>query len=140
MDARDIMTKNPAYIRPEAAASAAIDLLNELDVRHLPVVENEELVGIISDRDIKSFSAPELERASSAQSGFSLSQRLNQNVSNLMSAPTFFVNPETSIIEVIDIMLDQKISAVPVVDLDNKLVGIVSYIDILREAGKVLGP
>ena len=138
MAVSDIMSKNPVHIGPKASVFAAINLLNQMDVRHLPVVENGELKGIISDRDLKAFSASELEQAQLAQSNFDLSLRLKQAVSDIMDGNVFFVNPESPINEVIDIMLDQKIGAVPVVDLDNTLVGIVSYVDILKQAATKL--
>jgi CBS domain-containing protein len=138
MNICDIMTKHPAHIGPNASIFAALNLLKDLDVRHLPVVENGQLVGIISDKDLKSLSAQELERASLDSTNFDLTSVLQQPVSDFMSGNIFFVSPEAPIAEAIDIMLDQRIGAVPVVDLDNSLVGVVSYVDILRAATKVL--
>jgi CBS domain-containing protein len=138
MVVRDIMTKSPVHVAPNASVFAALNLLNDLDVRHLPVVVNGELRGIISDRDLRSLSAPELERAAQAESQFDLNKKLKQCVADLMNPTVFFVGPESLLTEAIDIMLDQKIGAIPVVDSDNTLVGIVSYVDILREAAKVL--
>ncbi len=132
------MTKNPAYIGTSASIFDALNLLNDLDVRHLPVVENGQLKGIISDRDMRSFSASELEKAKMAGSVLNLSSKLSEGVSNYMSGSVFFVNPESPITEVIEIMLDQKVGAIPVIDTDNTLVGIVSYMDIIKVAEKIL--
>jgi len=138
MRVEEIMTRHPVYIRSDANVFAALTMLRDLDVRHLPVVDGDELVGIISDRDLTSFSAAELEKASVIDSPSDLTLRLKQSIAHLMSPTIFFVNPESSVTEAIDIMLDQKIGAIPVVDVDNSLVGIVTYFDVLKEAGKIL--
>lgn len=134
MNIQDIMTKHPAHIGPDASIYAALNLLKDLDVRHLPVLENGQLVGILSDKDIQSLSAQELKRASQAETDFDLSSVLQQPVSDFMSGNIFFVYPESPIAEAIDIMLDQRVGAVPVIDSDNSLVGLVSYVDIIRAA------
>ncbi|HXW54070.1 MAG TPA: CBS domain-containing protein [Myxococcota bacterium] len=138
MNVEDIMTRHPAHIGSDASVFAALNLLKELDVRHLPVVDAGELVGMISDRDLQSLSPTELDEANLANSTFDLTIRLKQRVANLMNPNVFFVNPESPVAEVIDLMLDHRVGAIPVVDLDNSLVGIVSYFDILRAAGRAL--
>jgi acetoin utilization protein AcuB len=138
MRASDIMSKHPAHISSDATVFAALELLRNLDVRHLPVVDAGELKGMLSDRDLRSFSAAEVKEAELAHSILDLSVKFGQRVANLMNPTVFFVNPEAPLREVIDLMLDHNVGAIPVVDLDNSLVGIVSYFDVLKEAGKVL--
>lgn len=134
MNIQDIMTRHPAHIGPDASIFAALNLLKDLDVRHLPVVENGQLVGILSDKDLQALSPQELKRALLAETNFDLTSVLEQPVSDFMSGNIFFVYPEASIAEAIDIMLDQQIGAVPVVNSENTLVGLVSYVDIIRAA------
>jgi acetoin utilization protein AcuB len=138
MVVQDIMARNPIHIGPTASVFAALSLLNDLDVRHLIVMENGELKGIISDRDLRSFSASEMNRLAVAESLTDLSTKLKQRVSEFMNPNVFFVDPESPLSDAIAIMLDHKVGAVPVVDPDMRVTGIVSYIDILREASKVL--
>lgn len=134
----DIMSKNPAHIGPTASIFSALNLLKDLDVRHLLIMENGELVGILSDRDIRALSAADREAAKIASTNFDLSQALKRPVSEFMSTDVFYVEPETLIQEAIDIMLDQNVGAIPVVNADNSLVGIVSYVDILKAASSIL--
>ena len=47
-------------------------------------------------------------------------------------------SPRLQVVEIIDLMTENRIGAVPVVDNDSQLAGIVSYVDVLRAAGKVL--
>ena len=52
MIARDLMTPNPLTVTPQASIAEAWDVMRELAVRHVPVVEDGALVGMLSDRDL----------------------------------------------------------------------------------------
>jgi predicted transcriptional regulator len=52
MRARDLMTPNPVTVAPQARIAEAWDLMRELEIRHIPVVANGALVGMLSDRDL----------------------------------------------------------------------------------------
>jgi CBS domain-containing protein len=123
----EIMTRDPTAIRPGTTVAEALRTLRQLDVRHLPVVnEDRELVGMISDRDLRGLPLEiELEGHRSVP--------LDTKVSELMSSDVLQVEEETSLLEAIDLMLDEKVGALPVVDDRGVLVGIVSYVDLLRE-------
>jgi acetoin utilization protein AcuB len=131
------MTRNPEHIEAGEPVQEAVNKLFELDVRHLPVVdEYGELVGIISDRDVREFSQPYDAQYENLGPN---NEREATPVNNIMEPGVISVHPEDDVTEVIDLMIDHKIGAVPVVDaLDSSLVGIVSYVDILREAAEVL--
>ena len=125
---KDIMTENPVTATELMSVAEALGLLYELDVRHLPVVRGRELVGIISDRDLRSFSAVGEEEAIDAVEGARAS-----NVGNFMNTSPVKVDPETNIREVVELMLLHRVGAIPVADLDTgDLIGIVSYVDLLR--------
>lgn len=130
MNVQDVMTENPSTVRASTPVGDVAELLTELDVRHLPVMEGDTLVGIISDRDLRSVSSPRL----LDQEGLDdLKARYDQPISELMVHDVIKVYPETEIVEVIDIMLESKVGAIPVVDASTgDLVGIVSYVDVLR--------
>lgn len=49
----EIMTENPAFLRPEDSAAQAMNTMQEMKIRHLPVVEDERVVGIVSIRDLR---------------------------------------------------------------------------------------
>jgi len=125
---KDIMTENPATATELMSVAEALGMLYELDVRHLPVVRGRELVGIISDRDLKGFSgAPDDEAMEAVESARSAT------VGNFMNTSTVKVDPETNVREVLELMLLHRVGALPVADLDTgDLLGIVSYIDLLR--------
>ncbi len=133
---KDIMTENPATATELMSVAEALGLLYELDVRHLPVVRGRELVGIISDRDLRSFSGAQDDEAMEA-----VESARSANVGNFMNTSTVKVDPETNVREVLELMLLHRIGAIPVADLDTgDLLGIVSYIDLLRVLQETLDP
>jgi acetoin utilization protein AcuB len=131
LTAHDLMTEDPKTISTNATLHQAVWLLQSLDVRHLPVVDEDgTLVGMLSDRDVRGLAIPEF--VGTEYIG-KIQMALQAPVSSMMSSNVISVNVEADAAEIIDLMLDQKIGAVPVLDADGTLVGIVSYMDILRE-------
>ncbi len=131
MTARDLMTEDPITLTPHDRARDAIDLQLEHDIRHIPVVdERGKLLGMLSDRDLRDATLPlwsSFERPVEAKAA------LEQPVSEIMQTDILMVGSEDEIGDVIEILLDHKIGAVPVVeDGSTTLVGIISYVDILR--------
>jgi acetoin utilization protein AcuB len=129
MIARDVMTPNPTTVSPHARVAAVWDLMRELDVRHVPVVHNGELVGIVSDRDVAWL---DVARLLTAEGADGLQRQLATPVIEVMSSNVISVDPDTELSDVIGLMLEHKIGAVPVVSAGTaEIVGIVSYIDVL---------
>jgi acetoin utilization protein AcuB len=124
----EIMSAQPFAVKASESIGSVMRKLAEADVRHFPVVEAGVLVGIVSDRDLRSFAPTALVQME--HSG-EIQRMLAQPVSSVMSSDLVTVDPETDIVDVIDIMLEQKVGAVPVVEVDgDKLLGIVSYMDV----------
>ena len=136
MLAKDTMTENPVTATELMSVAEALGLLYELDVRHLPVVRGRELVGIISDRDLRSFSEDTEDEAIEA-----VENARSSTVGNFMNTSPVKVDPETGIREVVELMLLHRVGAIPVADLDTgDLLGIVSYVDLLRVLQETLEP
>lgn len=130
MFVHEIMTKEPVCIEVTCSIREAIHQLMQLDVRHLPVLERGRLVGFLSDRDLRAISATAFELE-----GGVLRQKLDRSVKDLMANDVLTVEPDSDVGEIIDLMIDNKIGALPVVDPnEDRLVGIVSYVDVLRAA------
>src|SRR3974390_749581 len=128
--AQDLMTENPMTISPDATVREAARLLYSLDVRHLPVVDEEgALVGMLSDRDLRGLANPV---TLAQKDDEDLQVVLGGSVATLMSSDVLSVELEDDAAEIVDLMLEYKVGAVPVVDSEGLLVGIVSYMDVLR--------
>jgi CBS domain-containing protein len=132
LTAADIMTRNPVVVDRTATVQDVADLMYGAAVRHVPVVEQGTLVGLVSDRDLRSYLLPRAEqiiRAADARA------RLEANVSLVMRTDMLTVSPETPVAAIIDLLLQEHIGAVPVQhSASQALLGIVSYIDVLRVA------
>lgn len=130
MRVADVMTENPVTTAPSVLAGDAAEMLREASIRHLPVVEGEVLVGMLSDRDVRSLVAPRLLDGDALEQ---LKARYESPVSELMAVDPVTVHPEMDLGECIDAMLEHEVGALPVVDPSaGRLRGIVSYVDLLR--------
>lgn len=137
MIAEDIMTQDPMTADARMKVRDAIQILQTLEIRHLPVLNNDgTLLGMVSDRDLRSSEIP-----------FTLSDRLgdrekallDQPITTVMSSDVVSVGPEAAVSELIDLMLENKVGALPIVEEETgDLLGIVSYVDVLRELRRTL--
>lgn len=132
MTAADIMTETVRAVRPDEPVAAALDLLQSSESRHLPVVDDGgALVGLLSDRDLRAllgwYDSDEetLQRAQASEAA-------QRPVSDIMTRNVLTLGLDDDVEDIIEHLLDEKVGALPVVDEDEKLVGIVSYIDVLR--------
>lgn len=131
MKVKDIMTADPITVTQLHTVRDALGLMLEYNVRHLPVQEEGILVGMLSDRDIRQCAIP-LEEEAEIQSSH---LRLDIKVSEIMTRKFYTLNQDDSIRKAIELIIEERISGVPVVsDAQNTIVGILSYIDILEEA------
>jgi len=100
----------------------ALGLLMELRVRHLPVVsKGNKLEGILSEEQMLDADGPESE------------------VSSLLGAEPIFVLPDAHVFEVTRVMLDSELTTIPVLDADNKYVGLVRRHDLFEWFARLLG-
>lgn len=130
--AADVMTENPVTIRATSSVGEAARLLDRLAIRHLPVIDAEgEVVGMISDRDLRG--APAAADEELAPSVPPASAR----VADVMSTDVIAAAPDDDLIAIAQMMVDGRVGAVPIVDNDGGLCGIVSYVDILRSLAGV---
>lgn len=130
MVVRQVMSRRLEYVETTHRLGDVVAKCKELQIRHLPVLKGGDLIGIISDRDIASVTRGiDLLPPNEAEA------LLDRPVADFMSGGVVSVDEDTDLGEVIDLLIDQRIGAVPVVDPHSGNVrGIVSYIDILRVA------
>jgi CBS domain-containing protein len=127
MKVADVMTEEPLVIAAAETVGQADELMSEHNIRQIPVVDGQDLVGIVTDRDIRSFLSGSLLGDPEARE-----QALHTPVRDVMTTEPVFVSPNDDLEEVVELMIEQKIGGIPVVDEAEGLVGIVTYIDLLR--------
>lgn len=126
--ARTLMTADPETISAQSHLLEAVSRMAELDLRHLPVVDSSgKLVGMISDRDVRTAIGSPAEALRSR--GFEDSEGLT--VASVMAEDPLCVELDTPVREIATLIATEKIGAVPVVDENENVVGIVSYVDLL---------
>lgn len=122
-------------LAPGDSLEAAFEQCHDWRIRHIPVLEDEELIGIVSDRDVRMA----LGRAMVADA---IAQRDGQmqiddiRVGDLMSRDVVTIDPKDMLSECVPLMLGHRISALPV-SVDGMLLGIVTRTDILEHYSRV---
>jgi acetoin utilization protein AcuB len=136
MIARELMTPDPLTVTPQASIAEVWDLMREADVRHIPVVQADALVGMVSDRDL---GRVDIARLLNVEGAGALRDELATPIVRVMTSQVIAVGPEADIGEVIELLIEHKIGAVPVVQEETReVLGIISYVDVLRALQGVL--
>lgn len=124
----DWMIVEPKTVEPETPVLEAEWIMQEGGFRHLPVMHQDRLVGIISDRDLRGVTAPSATTLSRYELNYLVSRT---SVSRIMNAPVVTIAPDDRIEDAALAMVDHKISCLPVVD-GARLVGILTMTDLLH--------
>lgn len=115
---QDIMTRDVQTISPQDTVQRAAQLMDELNVGAIPVLDGDQLVGMITDRDITVRSVAVGQNPTSTQ------------VADVMSTDVRTCTADQSVEEVLDTMGDIQIRRIPVLDDQSKVIGIVSLGDV----------
>lgn len=130
MTVRDIMSSSVETATPNETVLDAQNRFRESGFHHLPVVDGERLLGIVSDRDVLRAAGPSLGlTAYDDDAGPNVDRTLRE----IMSPYTLTADPTMSVEEAADTMLRNDVSSLPVLD-EGRLVGIVTTADVLRMA------
>lgn len=130
MIVQQVMSSELRTIKKESSVRLAMKLLVLEDIRHLPVVEDGRLVGIVSERDLRPLLAGVLEKIERPDD---VERRLSQPISKVMTTDVLAVHPETRLVDAVEMMVENRVGALPVIEGNtSKLVGILSYVDVLR--------
>jgi CBS domain-containing protein len=123
------MTKNVVTTRRQTSISSAHQIMRENNVRRLPVVEDGKLVGIITIGDVREASPSDATTLSIWELNYLWAQL---TVEKVMTRSVFTVKAETPILDAAEMMLEHKVSGLPVVNDAGVLTGIITESDIFR--------
>jgi acetoin utilization protein AcuB len=126
---QDWMTRNVITVTPFTGLFDAYNLLMENRIRRLPVLEDGHLVGILTDSDIMDIRPSSLNSLSGLEMSYFFAQL---KVGEAMTVDPMTVGPDETIGQAASIMLEEKISSLPVIDDNERLVGIITESDIFR--------
>ncbi len=129
------MTADPISIDKDMSIIRAAERMKEAGVRRFPVVHNDELIGMVTDRDLRSASPSQVVSFDKAERKLmpELYDLLaNIKVGEIMKSDVVTVSPEQSVVKAAETMLKYHISGLPVVDSRKGLVGIITESDIFK--------
>lgn len=122
MKVRQVMTADVYTVRPDASIFDIAELMRDEDIGAVPVVEDNKLIGMVTDRDIVVRALADSKDPSSATARSVMTNRL------------LYCFDDQSVEEVLDNMGDRQVRRMPVVDRDKRLVGVVSIGDLSSAA------
>ena len=125
---RHIMSTAPLTVAPDVSVHQAHSLMQARQIRHLPVLDEGRLVGLVSDRDIRLV----LPSPATSLAGWEVRHLLaTLTVGEIMTRFVVTTTPDTPVAEAVRRLLGHKIGALPVVE-DCHVVGILTHTDVLR--------
>jgi acetoin utilization protein AcuB len=125
---QDIMTGSVITISPDASLQTAYETMQEKGIRHLPVLESEKLVGVITDRDLR------LATSALASTPFVPGAK----VAAIMCKFPFTADPADPVEDAARLMREKKIGCLPITQGD-RLVGIITGLDLLDALMRMTG-
>jgi CBS domain-containing protein len=118
----EVMTARPRSVTPETPVTQVAELMEAEDVGAIPVVEGDRLVGMITDRDIvvRAIAKGKDPRGMPA--------------AEVSTRELVTVDPDDDLSDALQLMAQHQVRRLPVVEDDNRLVGVISQADIALEA------
>ena len=132
---KEYMTSNPVSVDEDCSILEAAELMKKRNIRRFPVVRADELMGIVTDRDLRSaapsqvvsFDAQERELMPELHSLLS-----GITIKEVMSREVITIHPEQTIVAAAQLMLEHRMSGIPVVGSQGQLLGIITETDIFK--------
>ncbi|HWP58611.1 MAG TPA: CBS domain-containing protein [Candidatus Acidoferrales bacterium] len=129
---REIMMSHPVTLGPDDTLETANDLITLGRIRHVPILENGRLVGILSQRQLL---GPCVGIMLGVKGKTKKALLKSFRVKELMCSPVFTISPEATLKEAARLMAEKRIGCLPVVD-GSQLVGLITVTDILRHVAE----
>lgn len=129
MNIEKIMSKRVVSVKMDDTLASVKDIFENTRFHHLLVIEKGKLLGVISDRDYLKAISPNLGLASETPRD---TATLNKRVHQIMTRKLITTHPDSDVLDAVSLFNQHSISCLPVIDDDNKVVGILSWRDMFR--------
>ncbi|MCL4503916.1 MAG: CBS and ACT domain-containing protein [Deltaproteobacteria bacterium] len=136
MPVQDYMSKDLITINEDTSIMKASKLMKQKGIKHLPIMRKGRLMGIVSDRVLKEATPSKATTLDIHEMYYLLDQI---KVKSLMPKRLYTIGPEQTVEKAAAVMLKHDISALPVVDQEGNLEGIISKGDIFRAFVSISG-
>ncbi|MDO4635049.1 MAG: CBS domain-containing protein [Streptococcus sp.] len=135
MPVKDFMTKKVVFISPETTVAHATDIMREQNLRRLPVIENDRLVGLVTEGTM----AEATPSKATSLSIYEMNYLLNKTkIKDIMIKDVITVSKYDSLEDAVYIMMKNKVGVLPVVD-NNQVYGIITDKDVFKAFLEVSG-
>jgi CBS domain-containing protein len=128
MKVREWMTPNPLTLTEGDRVKTAVQQVLSAGIRHVPVLRDNVLVGIVTDRDLRR-ALPSIEAGASPEKYQAFMERTT--LGDIMTVDPVTCTPDTDVVDAVGIFVERKFGAIPIVDGDE-LVAILTQIDVMR--------
>lgn len=129
MSVSKIMTQSVVTVEMDDPLSVVKEIFDNARFHHLLVVEKGRLTGVISDRDLFRAISPNLGTAAETRRDVAT---LNKRAHQIMTRKPISLTAEAGVHDAVRVFNRHNVSCIPIVDRDNKPIGIISWRDILR--------
>ena len=129
MSVKQIMSTRVVTVELDDKLSVVKEIFESLKFHHLLAVEKNEILGIVSDRDLLKALSPNI---GTSTESYKDSATLNKRVHQIMTRRPIVLHEDATIDDAINLFNTHSISCIPIVDRDNRPIGIVSWRDILK--------
>jgi CBS domain-containing membrane protein len=130
---KEIMIGSPVTLAPNDTLDLANDVISLGRIRHIPILDNGKLVGLISGRDLIGAAANRIFGLKQKSRSALLKSEL---IKNIMKKRVITVTPDTPIKAAAMLMANKKVGCVPVLS-DGALVGLVTTTNVLHYLGSI---
>ena len=130
-----VMSKSVSTLQRSATANDAIRLLWARRIRNIPILDGKKLIGIVTDRDIKQMLSADEDPDIKGKFTFRLPKL---TVEDIMTPEPYTVTPNDPLRLAADLMGREKVGGLPVLDRDERLVGIITESDMLAVCATLL--
>ena len=133
---KDVMVTKPYTLNIDDHFSTVEEYFHLYNIRHLPILDKDGILkGIITQRDLYRIRSPR----KTMEEGEEVYDKVDLNgfiLKYVMTKDPVTLHPEDTLAEAINVMVTQKYGCIPIVNDENKLLGIVTQIDVLRAVAK----
>jgi acetoin utilization protein AcuB len=124
-----VMSKNVVTVNFDDTLHIVKEIFDNTHFHHLLVIESGQLYGVISDRDLLKAIHPNIGTAAETTKN---TTTLNKKVHQVMTRKLVTLTGSATVYDAIDIFNNNGLSCIPVIDDKNRVVGIISWRDILK--------
>lgn len=117
--ARDLMTDSVCRVNKSETVDKAFGLLKEHNFHHLLVMENKKIIGVVSTFDL-------------------LYAQKSQKIEEVMTQVAFVAVENETVKRILNVMIQKRVNALPIVNLDRELQGIITSYDIMKYLDGIL--